>query len=555
MVISSAETFYPQLFCASAPTSQMVRSKITHNIQDASFADKWQVVAQPASEHTEKDFSDYLVCAGRDRRVLNCAIPLTRAHELTGFSLPEGTSASDCLIASVKGIFPDSLRNWKYQPIIRAVPQLPQLKPLPSARRNLAGLPWFDSPGQSRWLGINARHLRYHHQLWQDLHPKTLQGVNTTLVLALPQIAFSLTPHIQLEKTFLFLASLARGLGPVQLFPARYLYPDATLGTLDDSPAPCFADILPVTGGFAYPVVDCEPDPWRVLARFGKHNRYYGYPFTEARDSETDFKITNFEGGAMLLPNGKRVSARYTESRVFATYDRELNKYLLLNRDAFARATGFLRGTVTHDGLPFNLPVELQPLIYAVILTHWRLELDRPGDLTSYSVHTKHAAIRGYNYSQRVQPYYDNFTHLIHDISRDPNFCTYPLSTHLTQSWLGGNLQISNQLSASERDLNPNVMRTYYHQQLCWQMGVVSLMNHVGFRSRRNGAIRVSRTGLEIEKDLDFDGLAFHQMHRLLRFGSHLFPRATRPISPWPDLHPGFSELDRNLLTESLPKI
>jgi hypothetical protein len=38
-----------------------------------------------------------------------------------------------------------------------------------------------------------------------------------------------------------------------------------------------FADILPITDGFSYACVDCEPDPWRVLARFGNGDRYYGY--------------------------------------------------------------------------------------------------------------------------------------------------------------------------------------------------------------------------------------------------------------------------------------
>jgi hypothetical protein len=109
--------------------------------------------------------------------------------------------------------------------------------------------------------------VRYHYELWQDLKPQVLQGVVTTLILGLPQIGFTLTPHIQLEKSFLFLASLAPELCPVQLFPAKYLYPQTKLGELADAPAPLFADILPVTGGFAYPVVDCEPDPWRVLAR------------------------------------------------------------------------------------------------------------------------------------------------------------------------------------------------------------------------------------------------------------------------------------------------
>jgi hypothetical protein len=133
--------------------------------------------------------------------------------------------------------------------------------PLPAEHASLLHVPWLQSPSQATWLGINARHLRYHHQLWQDLKPKTLQGVNTTLIVGLPQIGFALAPHIQLEKVFLFLGSLARGLGPVQLFPARYIYPDAQLGGLADVPAPIFADILPATGGFAYPCVDCEPDP------------------------------------------------------------------------------------------------------------------------------------------------------------------------------------------------------------------------------------------------------------------------------------------------------
>ena len=127
----------------------------------------------------------------------------------------------------------------------------------------------------------------------------------------MPQIGFALAPHIQLEKGFLFLGSLARGLCPVQLFPARYIYPDAQLGGLADVPAPIFADLLPLTGGFSYPTVDCEPDPWRVLARFGNGDRFYGYPFRQAKDSVEDFTLQGHENGAMLLPNGQRVTARF----------------------------------------------------------------------------------------------------------------------------------------------------------------------------------------------------------------------------------------------------
>ena len=230
---------------------------------------------------------------------------------------------------------------------------------LPAEHASLIKGPWLQSPSQATWLGINARHLRYHHQLWQDLKPKVLQGVNTTLVLALPQIGFALAPHIQLEKGFLFLGSLARGLCPVQLFPARYIYPDAHLGGLADVPAPVFADLLPLTGGFSYPTVDCEPDPWRVLARFGNGDRFYGYPFRQAKDSVEDFTLHGHENGAMLLPNGQRVTARQSQSYVYATLDPKLKDELMMDRDEFENATCLLRGAVTHDGLPFQLPVEL----------------------------------------------------------------------------------------------------------------------------------------------------------------------------------------------------
>ena len=334
--------------------------------------ESWDSIALPGGEHTEGAFSKFLQVFGKQRNVLNCAIPLTRAKTFTDLQLPGGLDIKACIAASVTGNFPGALRDWKYQPIIRAEPQLPQMVPLPPEHASLIKVPWLQSPSQATWLGLNARHLRYHHQLWQDIKPKVLQGVNTTLILGLPQIGFSLAPHIQLEKVFLFLGSLARGLGPVQLFPARYLYPDAQLGELADAPAPIFADILPLTGGFAYPTVDCEPDPWRVLARYGNGDRFYGYPFRQATDSVEDFTLQGYENGAMLLPDGQKVTARQSESYVYATLDPKLKGEMMLDRDGFEEATCLLRGAVTHDGLPYQLPVEMQPLVLAVVLTHWR---------------------------------------------------------------------------------------------------------------------------------------------------------------------------------------
>jgi hypothetical protein len=523
--------------------------------RDTEISERWNTIDNPGTHHTEKAFSNFLEHHGEERQVLNCAVPLSRALTLTDRQMPDGLGFQDCLTASVMGKFPEGLKEWNYEPCVKSVPQLPQMAVIPPERASLSLLPWFEPQGHGAWLGINARHLRNHYHLWQDLKPKVLQGVTTTMVLAMPQIGYALTPHIQMEKAFLFFGALGRALGPVQLFPAKYLYPDADLDTLGDAPAPIFADVLPATGGFAFPTVDCEPDPWRTLARFGQSDRYYGYPFHEATNSTEDFNVQGCEKGTMLLPNGQRVFARQSDSRVHATLDASLNEELLLDRDNFERETCLLRGSVTHDGLPYQLPVEMQCMVYAVIVTHWRMELDKPGDLTSYTVATEHAAIRGFNYYQRVEPYYYKFMTLIRELSKNPDFKTYPVCTHLTDSWLGGNLQIANQLSNSEEELGPTPMRAYYRQQLDWLAGVTNLMNHTAFRTKNESAGVVSRSGKEIEQQLSLEGLAMHQMHRMLRFDSHLFKRALKCASLWPDSHPGWAELDKCALTESLPRL
>jgi hypothetical protein len=521
----------------------------------SSLEERWQAVSQPGSHETEKCFARFLGGPNRNRTILNCAIPISRALELTRFALPSGVTAADCLSSSVTGRFPDALGDWSYTPKIQAVPQLPYMHPLPREYALLKSVPWFQRASPAGWLGINARHLRYHHELFRDINPHVLQGVQTTLVLAMPQLGFCLTPHIQLEKSFLFLGSLARGLCAVQLFPAKYLFPGANLHELADMPAPIFSDVLPATGGYAYPTVEAEPDPWRVLAHYDRTGRYYGYPFGAAMDANNDLVLNDYERAPMLLPDGRRVTARRSRSSVYATLDPELNRELQLSRQEFAHRFCLLRGTVTHDGLPFNLPVAMQPLVYAIVLTHWTLELDRAGELASYTVTTEHAAIRGFNYYQRVDPFYDNFLRLIDKLGKSQDFKAYPLATHLTDSWLGGNLRISDRLSESERDLDPNLMRAYYHQQLDFQVGICNLTNHASFWSRRTGAGRVALSAEEFERQINFDALAFHAMNRLLRHDSHLFPRPTLPATPWPNLHPGWSELDRHLRTETLPKI
>ena len=268
-------------------------------------------------------------------------------------------------------------------------------------------------------------------------------------------------------------------------------YPDANLGEFANTPAPIFADILPLTGGSAYPVVDCEPDPWRMLARFGNGDRFYGYPFRQAKDSVEDFTLQDYANGAMLLPNGKKVTARASESYVYATLDPKLKDDLMMARQEFESANCLLRAARHPRWIAFSAARGVQPLVYGIMLTHWRMELDKPGDLNSYRLQTAHAAIRGFNYFQKVEPCYTNFMRLIEELAKNPDFQVYPLSTHLTNSWLGGNLRLSNQQSQSEMELGPELMRSYYQQQLDWQAGVVNLMNHVSFRSKteRTGVV------------------------------------------------------------------
>jgi hypothetical protein len=499
-----------------------------------SLAERWEAVREPGSEVTTQIFADFTRRQNGRRTVLNCAIPPARAKYLTDFEFPSETTVHDCLVASGTGRFPPALKEWKYKSQIQPATQLLHMRTLPTQPASLQNLPWFDSPSQATGIGINGRHLRYHHSLWHELKPKTIRGLHTTLVFVTPQIGFSLTPHIKLDQAFHYIAALARAYTPAQLFPARYLFPDANLGNLAGLPAPIFSDLLPETGGLAFPVMDCTPDQRGTLCRYDGSDRCYGYPFSLDLDPQTDATLPDHESGCMRLPNGRTVCARNSESHIYALLDAKLRQELKWDRDEFAARTCLTRGTVTHDGLPFQLPVEMQSMVFAVILTHWEMELDKPGELESYTLKTRHAAIRGFNYYQRVEPFHANFMRLINEVAKDPEFCTYPLATHLTHPWLGGNFCKSDQLSESEKRLGPGLMQAYYQQQLNWTCGVFNLWNHVSFRK-----------GVNLEKTLSMAGLAFHQMRPLLKFDSHLFPRPVKRASFWPDTHANWSQLDQ----------
>jgi hypothetical protein len=131
---------------------------------------------------------------------------------------------------------------------------------------------------------------------------------------------------------------------------------------------------------------------------------------------------------------------------------------------------------------------------------------------------------------------------LAHDLSHDQNFETYPLSSHLTHSWLGGNLLLSNQRSEAEEVQGINFLRNYYLQQLDWSMGVYNLWNTVEFRR-----------GSDLESQLDHAGVAFHQMRPQLRHDVHLFQRPLRRASFWPDFNPKWLQFDQTYMADGLP--
>jgi hypothetical protein len=291
------------------------------------------------------------------------------------------------------------------------------------------------------------------------------------------------------------------------------------------TPAAMFADILPNLGS-SIPVMEGTSNYWGTLIRLDMADCHYGFPFSRVGNHFQDASLANVIQGSMNLPDGRPVRARRSESFVYATLDPKLKPALKMDRDAFASAYCLDRGIITHDGLPFFLPVEMQTAVFAVILTAWELEMDRPGDLTSYTLKTRHAAIRGHHFYQRLEPYYSNFMRMVGELGKDPSFETYPLASYLTNPWLGGNLRLVNQQSETEMVLTPNFLRSYYLQQLDWAMGVFNLCNHVEFRRKS-----------DLERTLMGGGLAMHQMRAQLRQNVHLFYRPTKRASFCPNIH------------------
>lgn len=509
--------------------------------------ERWEFDTLPLYEVNQEVFSDFMKAGGYRKQVLNCSVTSERANQLVQFEMPQNWDFDKCMHGSWGKLEP-GLEKWDYQGHMHPQKHLPYFKNLPADYKNLTKSPWTHYPSKSGGPAINTRLLRHNHQLWQDLRPKTLRGVFTTLVLVSPQVGFSLAPHIQIEPVFNVFAALSRAGGPCQMMPASYLYPDAQIQGMESTPATMFADILPHVGGDAFPVMECTPNPWGEIARYDIRNYYYGYPFAALNNSSEDVTLNNFIRGGTILPNGKSVMASSSKSYLYATLDDQLRHDLMLSRNDFMRKHGLVRGTVTHDGLPFQIPPEMQANVFAVCLTSWELEMKHPGDLTSYILKTQHAAIRSYHFYQQMEPFYGNFMRLLHELEKQSTFKTYLLSNHLTNYWLGENLRIPNQLTWLEQKHGARFIRNIYRQQLDWMMGVVNSWNQVSFRNQP-----AFRNQSNLEGALPFDGVVFHQMRKFFTGASFLFNRPIKNASPWPGMSPLWTQYDKDLEAGNLP--
>lgn len=67
---------------------------------------RWNLIVEPGHQATEAAFSRLRSVSGSNRRVLNCAVPLGRARQLTDFTMPPGLSVDKCLVTSGSGSFP-----------------------------------------------------------------------------------------------------------------------------------------------------------------------------------------------------------------------------------------------------------------------------------------------------------------------------------------------------------------------------------------------------------------------------------------------------------------
>jgi len=117
-------------------------------LNDPKMRARWADLAEWGWQGTHSAFEEFQRTAGRGRSVLNCAIPMARAYNLTNFELPAGWSLHNCLAAGIGfgAAIPDGLEEWAYIPKIHAVRQLPQLRELPAEHALLMRSPWFQSP-------------------------------------------------------------------------------------------------------------------------------------------------------------------------------------------------------------------------------------------------------------------------------------------------------------------------------------------------------------------------------------------------------------------------
>ena len=291
-------------------------------------------------------------------------------------------------------------------------------------------------------------------------------------------------------------------------------------------------------------MIDCTPDPWGVITQFDMTDQLWVSVLPKQRTrSTTSRSLTSNRGDASAQrPTGP--GQEVGSPTCYATLDAKLREELMCNRDFFEQIRCLARGTITHDGLPFQLPVEIQSMVYAVILAPLGDEPGQAGRLEPATRSRPAPAIRGFNYCQRVEPYfYGDFMRMIQELSKNPDFKTYPLSTHLTNGWLGWQPRgyPINHRPLRRRSAPTSCATTTSNERSC----------RMGRSFSTSGTRLFSRQGQP--GSAGSDGLRLHQMHRMLPLtllSTAVKARVAVAQSAW-----RWIELDRTCQANSLPRI
>ena len=100
------------LFEASLKACESKKQSMRMELNDLELRGRWESLAEPAYEINDEVLQEFLQCHAPNRELLNCAVPATRARNLTDFQYPRDWNLDKCLISSVGRGKPSALSTF-----------------------------------------------------------------------------------------------------------------------------------------------------------------------------------------------------------------------------------------------------------------------------------------------------------------------------------------------------------------------------------------------------------------------------------------------------------